>query len=118
MEGGHVPGTGARRALVTGAGRGLGASFCRELARLGFDVWGLDRDELGLETVGAECEVLGAQFSAVQVGLADGSERMRAFAGLPTDEIAVANAGILEVAPALQMTAAQLTHLLKCEHGG
>jgi len=67
-----------RRALLTGASRGLGVFIARGLAKEGVDLVLTARDASKLAGVKAECEKLGSRVSvlAVDVCLADDRERL------------------------------------------
>jgi 3-oxoacyl-[acyl-carrier protein] reductase len=87
-----------RTAIVTGAGRGIGAAVARRLAQDGFAVAVLDLDEVAGKPVVEEIEAAGGQALAVGVDVADEQAVERAVArvaeelGPPT--VLVNNAGI------------------------
>jgi len=87
-----------RTAIVTGAGRGIGAAVARRLAQDGFAVAVLDLDEVACKPVVEEIEAAGGQALAVGVDVADEQAVERAVArvaeelGPPT--VLVNNAGI------------------------
>ena len=63
-----------RRALVTGATRGIGRAVALELAEAGCDVVGLARSGDALGRLGAEIESLGQAFLAVELDMAEPAE--------------------------------------------
>ena len=63
-----------RRALVTGASRGIGRAVALELAEAGCDVVGLARSGDALGRLGAEIESLGQAFLAVELDMAEPAE--------------------------------------------
>jgi NAD(P)-dependent dehydrogenase (short-subunit alcohol dehydrogenase family) len=63
--------TDRRVAMITGAGRGIGAATARELARRGYDLALLDIEADALDRVAAECRDLGAVVHTWPGDLAD-----------------------------------------------
>ena len=88
----------ARRALVTGGSRGIGAAICRALAAEGMDVIvhanrGLQR----AQALAAELVAAGGKASAVAFDLADGAQVQSVIGGLVAAgpvQILVNNAGV------------------------
>lgn len=86
-------------ALVTGAGVGIGRSFCRELARTGHDVVLVSRDRGRLEEVARELEAThGVRTEVLPADLATAEGRDRVAARLSEDgdravDLLVNNAG-------------------------
>lgn len=85
-----MPDFAGRTAIVTGGGRGIGASICRSLAAGGASVYVLDRDAAPAEEIAAE---VGGK--AVVVDVADPAAVEAALAPLGAD-ILVNNAGFDE----------------------
>lgn len=95
-----------KRALVTGATRGIGLEICRVLADAGAHIAAVGRDEAGLEEVVRAVEAAGRRAVPIAADLAtvEGCEAA-ARAGLEafgTIDILVNNAGIALVAPLLE----------------
>jgi NAD(P)-dependent dehydrogenase (short-subunit alcohol dehydrogenase family) len=91
-----------RRALVTGASRGIGAAIARRLAQLGADVALAARNQTAIEALAEELTEFGVRAVAVRADLTDRAslaaltDRVAAeFGGL---DILVNNAGMLPVA--------------------
>ena len=60
-----------RRALVTGASKGIGFETCRVLADAGADIAAVGRDEAGLAEVCKAVEALGRRCVPITADLAD-----------------------------------------------
>src|SRR5688500_7526867 len=103
----------SRTAIVTGAARGLGRALSLELARGGYGIHGLDRNLSGLEETGRLCRELGADFAPTFVDLADEKQRKEVFDSLPLADLAIANAGILEIAGALEASTESVTRMIQ-----
>ena len=116
-SGAGVP-TGAH-AVVTGAGRGIGAAIAEQLVRDGFTVTLLGRSRAPLDAL---AEVLGPSASVCVCDVTDSAAVTRAFAALPTAHVLVNNAGQAESAPVSrtsdalwqQMLAVNLTGTFHC----
>jgi NAD(P)-dependent dehydrogenase (short-subunit alcohol dehydrogenase family) len=100
-----------KRALVTGATKGIGFETCKVLADAGADIVAVGRDRPGLADVKHAVESFGRRCVAVEADLAsiDGpkhaaAEALKAFG---TIDILVNNAGIARNAPLLDITSAQ-----------
>ena len=86
------------RALVTGAGKGLGREICEELARAGADIFAVSRTEEDLTSLGEEVATNGVRygFTVADIRGAEVALRLaeRATAALGPIDILVNNAGI------------------------
>jgi NAD(P)-dependent dehydrogenase (short-subunit alcohol dehydrogenase family) len=87
-----------KRALVTGASKGIGAEICRVLADAGADLAAVARDAEGLaevkqavEALGRRCVTIGADLATVEAPRAAAAQALAAFGGI---DILVNNAGI------------------------
>ena len=58
-----------RRAVVTGAGKGIGREICLALARAGADVFGVSRTPSDLDSLGREVRSLGRRYGACALDL-------------------------------------------------
>ncbi len=99
---------GGKRALVTGATKGIGLEICRVLADAGAHVAAVGRDPAGLEEVVRAVESAGRRVVPIEADLAtvEGAEAA-AKAGLEaygTIDILVNNAGIALIDPLLDAT--------------
>lgn len=82
-----------RTALVTGAGRGLGAGMARGLAQAGARVVLMSRTGSELETVAAEIDAAGGVAEPLVCDITDDAAVEAAIGGLPALDILVNNAG-------------------------
>ena len=91
-----------RRALITGAARGIGAEIARSFRREGADLALLDIDAERLVSMGAEVD---AKIYGVDLADAEATVAVveRAIADLGGLDILVNNAGILKMAPLLEI---------------
>ena len=91
-----------RRALITGAARGIGAEIAASFQREGAELALLDIDATRVATT---CETIGGKAYSVDLADVDATVDVvsRAIAGLGGLEILVNNAGILKIAPLLEI---------------
>jgi NAD(P)-dependent dehydrogenase (short-subunit alcohol dehydrogenase family) len=97
-----------RKALVTGASKGIGAEICALFAEAGADIVAVARDAEGLATVaaavrgmGRECLTIGADMALPD---APAAAAARALAEWGPIDILVNCAGIARIAPALELS--------------
>ncbi|MBN2551240.1 MAG: SDR family oxidoreductase [Spirochaetales bacterium] len=87
-----------RRALVTGAGRGLGKAFALALAEAGADVATVDFDGKSAEQTAEEIRALGRKALALEADLRRSREAERMVAAVVSEweglDVAVNNAGV------------------------
>jgi 2-deoxy-D-gluconate 3-dehydrogenase len=97
-----------KRALVTGATKGIGYETCKVLADAGADIAAVGRDAAGLKDIEAEVKKLGRRCVAISADLAtiDGPEMAakQALEAFGTIDILVNNAGIAMNEPLLDIT--------------
>jgi len=97
-----------RRAVVTGAGKGIGREICLELARAGADVFAVSRSMTDLESLGVEIERLGVRYGCLAIAVRGPIEAARvaeaAAASIGDIDVLVNNAGISFPAPAEAVT--------------
>jgi NAD(P)-dependent dehydrogenase (short-subunit alcohol dehydrogenase family) len=88
-----------KRALITGAGSGIGRAIALELARQGTHIWLLEINELTLESVGGEARSCGVDVVARRCDLSRADEIRSAFDEVLKTwggiDILVNNAGII-----------------------
>ncbi len=98
-----------KRALVTGASKGIGLSICEVLADAGADIAAAGRDEAGLEEAGRLVEARGRNFLPIAADLATvaGAEAtaQAALEHFGTVDILVNNAGVALIDPILEASA-------------
>lgn len=96
-----------RKALVTGASRGIGAALAEGLAAAGADVAIAARDAAGLEATAAAIRALGRRAVPLAMDVRDVAavrdETALAAVKLGGLDIVVANAGVEEVRPSLEV---------------
>ncbi len=95
-----------RRAMVTGASKGIGLEVCRVLADAGADIVAVGRDHAGLAEAKAAVEASGRTCLTVAAELATpdgpGAAAAQALAHFGTIDILVNNAGIAQTTPLLE----------------
>lgn len=106
-----------KKALVTGASRGLGKAIALALARAGADVAVVSRSREELEQVAQEIEALGQKGVPIVADVSREEEveamREKALKALGTVHILVNNAGITVRKPVLEMTLEEWERVLR-----
>jgi NAD(P)-dependent dehydrogenase (short-subunit alcohol dehydrogenase family) len=106
-----------RRALVTGASRGIGEAIALGLARFGADVAVTARDVARLADVSAEIETLGRRAVPIAMDMLDVAGIRggvaEAAAALEGIDLLVVNAGTEEVCPSLEVEEALWDKILE-----
>ena len=94
-----------RRALVTGASKGIGAEICAVFAEAGADIVAVARDHEGLVEVARVVEARGRRCLTIQADLADAAQTRgaatQALSDWGTIDILVNNAAVALIEPAL-----------------
>ena len=100
-----------RRAVVTGAGKGIGRAIALELARAGADVFAVSRTRSDLDSLGDEIRPTGVRYGCCVVDVRDRATAERAAAcaeeALGPPDVLVNNAGVADNAPATEVTEEQ-----------
>jgi len=99
-------------ALVTGAGRGIGATIARYLAEAGAEVVLLSRTLSELQTVAQQITEAGGRASIRQCDVIDAKALRAIIDELPRLDILVNNAGTNIPEPMIEVTDEHLDHLL------
>jgi short-subunit dehydrogenase len=89
-----------KRALLTGASRGLGVHIARGLAKEGIELALAARDTAKLEEVARECTALGVEVRVLRADVSIAADRERLIAEAGRIDILVNNAGV-EITKAL-----------------
>jgi len=103
-----------KRALVTGAGSGIGAAIAERFASLGAHVWATDRDESTARATANRIRRAGGTGEALQLDVTDASVTVQVAASLGPEgglDILVNNAGIGHVGTILQASGDDLDRL-------
>ena len=107
-----------RVALVTGAGRGLGAACAEALARAGARVVLSDIDETALEAQARKFALNGWQHELAHLDVTNAEHRgqvVRRLDEIGRLDILVNNAGIILRKPAIETTSEELLHVLEVD---
>ncbi len=100
-------------ALVTGAGRGLGAAIATELAAAGAKTFILSRNQAELDDLAQRIAADGGQAQAIVCDITDAGAVQSALDGIPRLDILVNNAGGNIPADFIDVTPEQLDSLLQ-----
>jgi NAD(P)-dependent dehydrogenase (short-subunit alcohol dehydrogenase family) len=101
-----------KRALVTGAGRGIGRAIALALAAAGAEIVLLSRTSRQLDEVMAEIAAAGGRAWPLQCDVTDRNAVEAAFAGLDRLDILVNNAGMNRPQPFLEVDEATLDAMI------
>jgi len=97
-----------RKALVTGASKGIGAEICAVFAEAGADIVAVGRDRAGLEEVAARVRSHGRKCVTITADMASAEGPVQAaqaaLDACGTIDILVNSAGVARIAPALDLT--------------
>ena len=102
-----------RIALVTGAGRGLGAGMARGLAKAGAEVILVARTESEIEQVAADIREVGGHAKSLVLDVLDETAVQKTFAGIAALDILVNNAGTNVPQPFVEVESIALDKLLQ-----
>ncbi|MCB0995142.1 MAG: SDR family oxidoreductase [Acidimicrobiales bacterium] len=106
---------GERHAVVTGGGKGIGASVALQLSRLGARVTVLGRDT---DALAATAATLGPEARWATCDVADEAQVTEVFASLGAVDILVNNAGVAASAPIGRTSLAEWDHQLRVNATG
>ena len=105
-----------RRAIVTGAGKGIGRAISLALAQAGADVFAVSRTEADLSSLGEEVARLGVRYACLAIDLVEPEAAKtvaaRAEESLGAIDVLVNNAGVASTAPAESVTRAEWDYVL------
>lgn len=101
-----------RRALVTGAGRGLGRAIAHALAEAGAHVVVSARTGAELDSLVAEIAGRGGAAEALVLDVTDVAAVRAAFAAMPACHVLVNNAGTNQPTPALEVEVADFDRIM------
>jgi len=96
-----------KQAVVTGAASGIGADCCKDLLMRGWTVFGLDRDEAGLDQLMSLAKANGQIFVPIACDVSDSGSVSTAFERIGSAtgflDALVCSAGIFRAGPLLDM---------------
>ena len=101
-----------RTALVTGAGRGIGRACALALAQAGAEVWLAARTSEEIDAVALSIRNSNGKANAVACDVTDSHALKRLFAGLPSLDVLVNNAGSNIPEPFVEVSEEHLDRLL------
>jgi NADP-dependent 3-hydroxy acid dehydrogenase YdfG len=101
----------AGTALVTGASRGIGRAICHRLARDGYSILAVARDEHELASLCEDVIAEGGQCRAIVLDITDATAVAAALGELHVD-VLVNNAGVATTKPFVELTAAEWSGML------
>jgi NAD(P)-dependent dehydrogenase (short-subunit alcohol dehydrogenase family) len=101
-----------RVALVTGAGRGIGRSVAVALAQAGAEVWLVARTQSEIESAASEIRAAGGRARTAVCDVTDAAAVTRVFAGIPTLDILINNAGMNIPEPFVDVSEEHLDRVL------
>ena len=101
-----------RVALVTGAGRGIGRSVALALAQAGAEVWLVARTQTEIDSAADEIRAAGGRAQAAVCDVTHAAAVTRIFAGIPTLDILINNAGMNIPEPFVDVSEEHLDRIL------